>query len=537
MKKIAAIAIALILLITITTPVYALPELSAGNIDALDYTEQQGWKSLDNDITVHSSTDNFSEGYLEVAIEGGTVTDNLELSDNGSLSINGTSVYWNADRIGTIDSVKNGGAGVLRIDFASAIALPNADFETGDLTGWTAYTNYPGVNGQAWVESPADDPDVPDPLMAIWADPGEDFVDSDPLVDDYANGTQTATVQNITVNEGTYALKLAITGGVAEGYGTMHGPMVVSQTFSAAAGDNLSLTWYGMNDGDWYDVYGFVINDADDDVVWDNGESYQKLFHDVGDTTGGWVTTTATVSAGIAGSNLRFVFLAGNYDASGGQAIGSTMYVDGIELQLSIGNTAVTDSIVEFILENIQYRNTSDNPPAVRNYDVNLKASNGSTSTDSSQINITPVNDAPTAIALTNNHLAENMAAGTVTGNLSSTDPDSANFTYTITGGNTTAFSIEGAQLRTAESFDFEVLNTYSVNIQTDDGDNGTFTQTFSIAVDNIGDIIDPDVAVVTTPTNGSHFNAALAPSVFSGAVADAAGPETGGLNANTATL
>jgi hypothetical protein len=198
-------------------------------LDDLNYTEQQGWTPLDTDVTVTSNTDDFSEGYVEVAVTGGTAEDALRLVDGGLLTVVGNAVYWDGDRIGTIDNTYDGTNGRLRINFSSVAPLFNADFETGNLNGWTVDTNYPGVNGQAWVESPGADPDVPDAN-----------VDSDPLVDDpcyvscaYGVVTQSASVQSTVVYEKSYALQLTISGTVLEGYGTAHGPTVTSEGFTA----------------------------------------------------------------------------------------------------------------------------------------------------------------------------------------------------------------------------------------------------------------------------------------------------------------
>jgi hypothetical protein len=524
-KKLVAVLLAILLLTVFVPDVYADSGPPwAQNLDNLSYTEQEGWKALDADVSVSSDTNDFSEGYIEVNIPDGTGADNFQLVSGGSLTVTGDAVYWNGDRIGTIDGDKDGSAGVLRINFSSTVPLTNADFETGDMTGWTADNNYPGVNAQAWVENPGDDPDVPD-----------GNVDSDPLVDDYTSITQTSSVQSATKYEGSYALRLTISGTVAEGYGTFHGPMVTSETFNAAVGDNLSVNWNALQDGDWYDVYGFVINDANDNGVWDDGENYQKLFHDVGSSTGGWITTTASIGAGVAGSNLRFVFLNGNYDASGGRAIGSSLYIDGIELHLSTGGTVVNDSVLAAIIESIEYRNTSDDPPAVRNYTLSFEESDAGTGFNSAQIDITPVNDFPVDIILSNDHVLENQPLDTVVGNLSTTDPDNTVFIYSFTGGDTAAFSINGTQLRTAAVFDYETINSYTVGIQADDGAGGTYSDNFTIFVDDMGDTVNPLVAAVTVPADGGQYNAASMPAAFSGTVGDAVDEEGAGLNADSA--
>ena len=361
------------------------PPWVSTTLDNLSYTEQEGWKKLDTDVTVTSDTDDFSEGYVEVNITNATSYDELRLVSGGSLSVSGDAVYWGGNRIGTINNIYDGSNGRLRIDFSAVAPLTNADFETGDLTGWTINDSYTGVTGQAWVESPADDPDVP-----------ATDVDTDPTYDDHASVTQSADVQSNIKNEGTYALKLTISGGVLEGYGTAHGPMATSSSFTAGTGDNISLNWYATG-SEWYDVYGFVFKDADNDGNWDSSENYQKLFHDVGASTSVWVTTNTTVASNVAGENLRFVFLNGNYDRSGGLAIGSSLYIDGINLEIS-NTTVANDSIVSYVIENIEYNNTNDDPGTTKEYNLNFKQSNEGTGFNTAHINIIADTTPPASI-------------------------------------------------------------------------------------------------------------------------------------------
>ncbi|MCX9025581.1 MAG: PGF-pre-PGF domain-containing protein [Candidatus Methanoperedens sp.] len=400
----------------------------ANILDNLSYIDQEGWKKLDTEVTISSFTNNFSNGYVEVNISDANSYDGLRLvSDDGSLNVSGNAVYWGANRIGTINNTYNGSNGRLRIDFNDIAPLSNADFETGDVTGWTVNNSYPGVNGQAWVESPGADPDVPDAN-----------VDSDPLIDDncysasqgggcsYGLTTQATSVQTVQKYEGTYALKLTIGGEVQSGYGTAHGPMITSSGFTAQTGDSVTVRWNAMAGGDWYDVYGFIVKDADNDGIWDDSEQYQKLFHDVGSSTGGWVTNSSTVAANVAGENIRFVFLNGNYDASGGMAIGSSLYIDGITLVIS-NIIVANNTMVEAIVENIEYSNNNDTPLPTRNYTLNFKDSSGGTFYSTAQINITPVNDAPGTPGNFTSPASGQIIAGDQAINVtwgSSTDPD-----------------------------------------------------------------------------------------------------------------
>ena len=349
------------------------------------YVEQEGWKTLDSNVTVSSTTDDFNEGYLILNItDNSSSYDSFRIVSNGSLNVSGDAVYWESTRIGTIDSTYDGSNGTLRIDFTSSVSLPNSGFETGDTTSWTVNTSYAGVTGQSWVESPFDDPDVA-------TGPG---ANDDPLVDDHSSVTQTSTVQTSQVYDGSYALKLTIGGTVSKGFGTAHGPMITSSTFNADEGDNLSVRWYAQDGGDWYDVYGFIFRDDDNDGIWDDSEQYQKLFHDVGSDTGGWIATNETISSNVSGSNIRFLFLNGNYDNTGGQGIGSSLYIDGIILNINSSLT-VNNTIVESVIENIEYSNDGDAPDIIKTCNLTLKENNNDVDSNIASILITAVNDIP----------------------------------------------------------------------------------------------------------------------------------------------
>jgi hypothetical protein len=108
-------------------------------------------------------------------------------------------------------------------------------------------------------------------------------------------------------------------------------------------------------------------------------------------------------------------------------------------------------------------------------------------------LTITDVNEAPTAIALTNNLIAENSALATPIGSFSSTDQDAAStFTYTLVAGagstDNAAFAIVGNQLRTNAALNFEAKSSYSIRVRTTDQGNLTFEQTFTITVTNTND-------------------------------------------------
>ena len=108
-------------------------------------------------------------------------------------------------------------------------------------------------------------------------------------------------------------------------------------------------------------------------------------------------------------------------------------------------------------------------------------------------IYIKDLNDAPTALLLSNTQIDENQFSNTIIGTISATDPD-ANETYTYSfvtgagGADNASFNINGTNLRSSSIFDFETKPTYNIRLQVADKANNTFIDTFKITVNNIND-------------------------------------------------
>ncbi len=127
-------------------------------------------------------------------------------------------------------------------------------------------------------------------------------------------------------------------------------------------------------------------------------------------------------------------------------------------------------------------------------------------------INIIDSNDAPTAIGINNLSVTENLAAGTTIGTISTTDADAnQSFTYTLVAGvgatNNNLFNIQGSQLRTAASFNFETQQEYKIRVQTNDGQGGIYADTFTITIVNANDAptnisISNNILVENRPVN-----------------------------------
>jgi hypothetical protein len=92
----------------------------------------------------------------------------------------------------------------------------------------------------------------------------------------------------------------------------------------------------------------------------------------------------------------------------------------------------------------------------------------------------------PTNVTLSASSLNESAGVNGTVGTLSTTDPDSSSFTYSLVSGTGStdngSFNISGSTLR-ANNASLLTAGAHSVRIQTDDGSGGTFAKVFSITV------------------------------------------------------
>jgi hypothetical protein len=107
---------------------------------------------------------------------------------------------------------------------------------------------------------------------------------------------------------------------------------------------------------------------------------------------------------------------------------------------------------------------------------------------------IQDINDIPDTFQLSNNIVAENQPIGTVVGILSTTDQDVSDIhTYSLVTGtgdiDNSKFSVSGTGLETAIILDFEAQNSYSIRLQTNDGNGGVLQQVVVITATDNNDI------------------------------------------------
>jgi hypothetical protein len=116
-------------------------------------------------------------------------------------------------------------------------------------------------------------------------------------------------------------------------------------------------------------------------------------------------------------------------------------------------------------------------------------------------LTVNPLNDAPREILLSNSVVAERELIGTVVGLFSSDDPDPSDthsYSFASDGGildvDNDAFTMVGDTLKTNLEFDYEIKNSYSILVQTDDGNGGVFTQNLTITVSDVDETSVEDI-------------------------------------------
>ncbi|MBS9383587.1 MAG: SdiA-regulated domain-containing protein [Dolichospermum sp. BR01] len=156
---------------------------------------------------------------------------------------------------------------------------------------------------------------------------------------------------------------------------------------------------------------------------------------------------------------------------------------------------------------------------------------------------------APTNLALSSTNVNENVAANTVIGTFTTTDPSATDtFTYSLvsgTGGaDNSAFTISQNQLQIKASPDFETKSSYSIRVRTTDNIGLTFDKALTI---NINDVNEAPIFSNLIPSqrgeNGQAFTYTLPTNIFSDPEGKPLTFSTSGLpawlsfNANTRTL
>lgn len=126
-------------------------------------------------------------------------------------------------------------------------------------------------------------------------------------------------------------------------------------------------------------------------------------------------------------------------------------------------------------------------------YSVRVRTTDSGGETFEQTFVITLGNSAPSAVALDNDTIAENSGSATTVGTLTTTDANSTDtHSYTLVSGDgdtdNASFTISGDQLVTADSFDFETQNSYSIRVRSTDPSSLFVEQILTITVSDVNE-------------------------------------------------
>ncbi|MGI9459521.1 MAG: hypothetical protein ACR2NF_05950, partial [Pirellulales bacterium] len=131
-------------------------------------------------------------------------------------------------------------------------------------------------------------------------------------------------------------------------------------------------------------------------------------------------------------------------------------------------------------------------------------------------IGVQNYNEPPTDIILSSSSIEENQLVGSVVGTLTSADPDGSgfsgfaeSFTYSLASGtgdtDNSSFDVVEDELRTKESFNFEIKDSYSVRLRTEDNMGVPYEKQFVVSVENVNEL--PTLNAVSPITINENEN------------------------------
>ncbi len=300
------------------------------------------------------------------------------------------------------------------------------------------------------------------------------------------NDPPTATAQSVSTNKNT-AKAITLGGSDVEGSGLTFA-VVSNPTQGTLSGTAPNLTYTPATNYTGIDNFTFKTNDGSADSALATVSITVNATNGAPTANGQSVTTNEDVA--------KVITLTGSDP-------------DGNPLSFTIV-TAPTRGSLSGSAPNLTYTPSSN----LNGSDsFTFRVSDGQLTSAAATVNITvnAVNDAPISLALSNDRIAENQPAGTTIGLLSSNDSDSGDsHTYTSIGGDMTAFSIVGNQLRTALAFDYETKALYQLTIRSTDQAGATIDQPLTIQVLDVnegGSDATITIRLALQPGNKSNFN------------------------------
>ncbi len=215
------------------------------------------------------------------------------------------------------------------------------------------------------------------------------------------------------------------------------------------------------------------------------------------DGNGGINEQSFTVSVNLPPTDISLDVSSIDENNSVNQKVGDLSTTDEAETNAHIytlvSGTGDTDN-AKFSIDGVGLlASESFNHEANESFSVRIQTDDGKGGTFQKAFTITvnDVNEAPIALALSNNVIDESDDADVLVGTMSTMDPDDGEtFTYSLVTGegdaNNLLFKFGGSELRTSDAIDFEETSTLSIRVQVTDNEGLTFEKAFTITVNDV---------------------------------------------------
>ena len=448
------------------------------------YTENQGKIAIDHNFAAFTGSD-YSGGSLATTISNSTTHDKLTLAadaststTNGELSVVGNQLFLGdgstAIPVGSVDSTNNGDSGKpLQVNFSAG--FENANYEVGsngetNIQGWTNVLTQV-ITGQTVIAGQVVPLDTVYSTVGASQCSGVGPSNRDKNIPNRLGNlsVQLTTSEIRSGSEGAAAQLSSTSVSTLVGCDIVRGPAIYSNSLvTVEAGDTIAFDWRAKGGSDAYDVYGYII-----DV---NNGNTQILLNETG-SSGNAETAWQTASATIAqAGTYRFVFVAGTYDFSGGNAAGAQLFMDSYRITRQNPAPVLTAANIQTLAQKLRYENNNDNiDTTTRTLAITATDTNAAQISSPANIAISAVNDDPVISGVNAKSLLESQ---TQVADYNATDVENDSLTFSVTGTDASAFTINNAGLLTFKSVpsfsspsDSDSNNQYQVNVVvTDDG-------------------------------------------------------------------
>jgi uncharacterized repeat protein (TIGR02543 family) len=485
---------------------------------------------FNNEFSLSDATLNFAGGYLILENSNKNAANDIFLKnsntpfalDHISILVNNVYIGLGDNKkklIGVIDNVKNGLSGQ---DLKINLPLPTSEFLNGSFSEPTTFSTITANNNTTSIVG--------------WTLYNKKFDLAGFKTWDFSG--HAITLSEVSLTEGVFEIYrelvtppgspssnfmvLNLKSGRVPGTdryaknSSAFGPYMISAPFNFNKSDNIQFYWKAIGKVDSYHVLAFLRFKLTENGTTYNVPILNKLPSNLDNSTNQSINVAAQqqvnaipeninfsaklteyinrndngltqpqkdeLSAATQFLNAEFIFSGGSYDDNGFTGLGASFYVGNISVQQTFTETSIVDNLVR----NLKLDFQDDNPNINTNNNLTLTLVDSSSDDYifSKNINIVPVNDAPTRSGTLTLNATQNQAISIDFGQYF-TDPDS---TLTFSASNLPSnLSLSSAGVLTGTLSNSNVGNNL-ITITASDGVAAPVSAEYTLAVANVND-------------------------------------------------